>query len=83
MQTITVKVLPKTLTKPTRVKATHAGQRRTITESVKSEEAVQQTQIQVAQELKDDLGWTGVMVGGTNRDNSMTFVFTTEQARLK
>jgi hypothetical protein len=62
MQAIRVRYLPKTITKGARLKATHSGGAMSITVQLShSENQVRE----VAEALRDDLGWTGALCQGS------------------
>jgi len=82
MQTIYVKVLPATNTKPVRVKATHEGNVESVTLSCSMDsERIEDDYCKAAKELKMRLGWTGKMQGGHHK-NGMVFVFTDERLTI-
>lgn len=72
MQTISVKSLAATNTKPARIKAMHEGNTFNLVWSRKN--SFESDAIEIAAELKKRLHWTGEMVGGHHKDG-MVFVF--------
>ncbi len=74
MQTISVKVLPATNTKGTRIKASHEGNVESVIAPRDYGLDLDKDYLKTAKTLKMKLGWTGKMQGGHTKDG-MVFVF--------
>lgn len=77
MQTITVKYLGPTATKPSRLKATASnGAWAIVPRELPEETKTHQGWNRAARVLRDRLGWTGDMIAGATETGTMVYVFT-------
>lgn len=80
MQTITTKYIGPSNTKGSRIKA--SCEAKSIIRSKDCSLSTDNAHIVVAQELKDAMGWQGVMIGGHTKEG-MIFVFQNSDYILK